>query len=133
MTSVCICYFCLMIRRPPRSTLTDPLFPYTTLFRSFECVALRHPAAAGMTRWPAETPAERATWGLPPPTAETCPEATERRPRGAFFVARMNSGYPEIGRASCRGSVCQYVSISVVAVSLKKQTPTLTHNTQRKY
>src|SRR3546814_17357488 len=87
MTSVCICYFCLMIRRPPRSTLTDPLFPYTTLFRSFECVALRHPAAAGMTRWPAETPAERATWGLPPPTAETCPEATERRPRGAFFVA----------------------------------------------
>src|SRR3546814_2575435 len=23
-----------MIRRPPRATLTDPLFPYTTLFRS---------------------------------------------------------------------------------------------------
>src|SRR3546814_11002007 len=23
-----------MLRRPPRSTLTDPLFPYTTLFRS---------------------------------------------------------------------------------------------------
>src|SRR3546814_18264258 len=28
-------YFCLlMIRRPPRSTRTDTLFPYTTLFRS---------------------------------------------------------------------------------------------------
>src|SRR3546814_12973691 len=27
-------FFVLMIRRPPRSTLTDPLFPYTTLFRS---------------------------------------------------------------------------------------------------
>src|SRR3546814_16951844 len=27
-------FFCLMIRRPPRSTRTDPLFPYTTLFRS---------------------------------------------------------------------------------------------------
>src|SRR3546814_8673455 len=27
------CFF-LMIRRPPRSTLTDTLFPYTTLFRS---------------------------------------------------------------------------------------------------
>src|SRR3546814_19561698 len=25
--------FCLMIRRPPRSTRTDTLFPYTTLFR----------------------------------------------------------------------------------------------------
>src|SRR3546814_2638620 len=26
--------FFLIIRRPPRSTLTDTLFPYTTLFRS---------------------------------------------------------------------------------------------------
>src|SRR3546814_2933481 len=30
---LCI-FFCLMIRRPPRSTRTDTLFPYTTLFRS---------------------------------------------------------------------------------------------------
>src|SRR3546814_1966213 len=29
----CVCFF-LMIRRPPRSTRTDTLFPYTTLFRS---------------------------------------------------------------------------------------------------
>src|SRR3546814_13828654 len=28
------CVFFLMIRRPPRSTRTDTLFPYTTLFRS---------------------------------------------------------------------------------------------------
>src|SRR3546814_11012662 len=27
-----------MIRRPPRSTRTDTLFPYTTLFRSFACI-----------------------------------------------------------------------------------------------
>src|SRR3546814_20920765 len=26
-----------MIRRPPRSTRTDTLFPYTTLFRSYVC------------------------------------------------------------------------------------------------
>src|SRR3546814_6873133 len=32
-----IVFFFLMIRRPPRSTRTDTLFPYTTLFRS--CVA----------------------------------------------------------------------------------------------
>src|SRR3546814_5002185 len=45
-----------MIRRPPRSTRTDTLFPYTTLFRSHahDCrqYALRrrlHPAPAG--RW----------------------------------------------------------------------------------
>src|SRR3546814_15577523 len=29
-----MCLFFLMIRRPPRSTRTDTLFPYTTLFRS---------------------------------------------------------------------------------------------------
>src|SRR3546814_8761328 len=27
-------YFCLLFRRPPRSTRTDTLFPYTPLFRS---------------------------------------------------------------------------------------------------
>src|SRR3546814_5394016 len=36
---VLVCYsvvmFFLMIRRPPRSTRTDTLFPYTTLFRSY--------------------------------------------------------------------------------------------------
>src|SRR3546814_8219123 len=29
-----MCFIFLMIRRPPRSTRTDTLFPYTTLFRS---------------------------------------------------------------------------------------------------
>src|SRR3546814_18771785 len=32
--SCLIFFFFLMIRRPPRSTRTDTLFPYTTLFRS---------------------------------------------------------------------------------------------------
>src|SRR3546814_7468992 len=31
---VVIGFFCVMIRRPPRSTLTYTLFPYPTLFRS---------------------------------------------------------------------------------------------------
>src|SRR3546814_9485973 len=33
-------FFFLMIRRPPRSTRTDTLFPYTTLFRSVVGLAL---------------------------------------------------------------------------------------------
>src|SRR3546814_5744144 len=41
-----LCFFFLMIRRPPRSTRTDTLFPYTTLFRSKRdlplVVAARH-------------------------------------------------------------------------------------------
>src|SRR3546814_4430324 len=36
---VCHLFFFLMIRRPPRSTRTDTLFPYTTLFRSIACQA----------------------------------------------------------------------------------------------
>src|SRR3546814_6540207 len=39
-----MCIFFLMIRRPPRSTRTDSLFPYTTLFRS------RGPVAATRSR-----------------------------------------------------------------------------------
>src|SRR3546814_13377214 len=35
--------FFLMIRRPPRSTRTDTLFPYTTLFRSLPRHRRRRP------------------------------------------------------------------------------------------
>src|SRR3546814_10550776 len=38
----CRVFFFLMIRRPPRSTRTDTLFPYTTLFRSLP-VGVRTP------------------------------------------------------------------------------------------
>src|SRR3546814_15746639 len=31
---IALLFFFLLIRRPPRSTRTDTLFPYTTLFRS---------------------------------------------------------------------------------------------------
>src|SRR3546814_5018165 len=41
-----------MIRRPPRSTRTDTLFPYTTLFRSFRELSAKLrtplPGAAGL-------------------------------------------------------------------------------------
>src|SRR3546814_1313347 len=33
-------FFFLMIRRPPRSTRTDTLFPYTTLFRSCQALVI---------------------------------------------------------------------------------------------
>src|SRR3546814_11353379 len=35
----CGLVFFLMVRRPPRSTRTDTLFPYATLFRSLEDAA----------------------------------------------------------------------------------------------
>src|SRR3546814_8214085 len=63
--------FFLMVRRPPRSTRTDTLFPYTTLFRS------------GRRRLP------RACWSRSPgpshfncrPNRKAHPSALQRPPR----------------------------------------------------
>src|SRR3546814_2201973 len=41
ITFTVVVLFFLMIRRPPRSTRTDTLFPYTTLFRSLLYGGLR--------------------------------------------------------------------------------------------
>src|SRR3546814_3921592 len=46
-----------MIRRPPRSTRTDTLFPYTTLFRSCRC---RTDSAARSTAQTAPRPPSAA-------------------------------------------------------------------------
>src|SRR3546814_14468589 len=127
-----------MIRRPPRSTRTDTLFPDTTLFRSPESWSRpgdrsapipdtngRLPGARGGGLRGARRAAGRGVHGG---------AAIERRdPRRAADRHRIHlpAGVPagaggavdrEIGRASCRERVCQYVLISVVAVSLKKQT-----------
>src|SRR3546814_17544957 len=62
-------FFFLMIRRPPRSTRTDTLFPYTTLFRSQDepvgflgKVVVGHPA----TVQPLQQPARGAEIGEVP-------------------------------------------------------------------
>src|SRR3546814_4240094 len=44
--SIILSFFFLMIRRPPRSTRTDTLFPYTTLFRSVSDMAADTPVRA---------------------------------------------------------------------------------------
>src|SRR3546814_1797855 len=60
--------FFLMIRRPPRSTRTDTLFPYTTLFRSAiahlrECVVedAVEQAAGGLLADPGDCRSEEHT------------------------------------------------------------------------
>src|SRR3546814_2882156 len=42
--------FFLLIRRPPRATRTDTLFPYTTLFRSPACPGRNRPPPGGRDR-----------------------------------------------------------------------------------
>src|SRR3546814_20756770 len=45
-----VCIFFLMIRRPPRSTRTDTLFPYTTLFRSYKIATIPYTRRARLPR-----------------------------------------------------------------------------------
>src|SRR3546814_8958292 len=52
-----------MIRRPPRSTRTDTLFPYTTLFRSGIWVSKKSPTDIRIFAIMDPSPAERETHG----------------------------------------------------------------------
>src|SRR3546814_16976371 len=102
-----------MIRRPPRSTRTDTLFPYTTLFRSAD----RH-------RLGARDPAESRDGG----DHNDKDDGSEARAddgdggkaedddgKGAHRIEEEHDRIveparpKEIGRASCRKKVCQYV------------------------
>src|SRR3546814_6251735 len=56
-------FFFLMIRRPPRSTRTDTLFPYTTLFRSAEGIVSTDFNTAFLTESDATDPTQVGIWG----------------------------------------------------------------------
>src|SRR3546814_19044915 len=99
-----------MIRRPPRSTRTDTLFPYTTLFRSADDARFRgyrmrdrvHPRL-GIAREQrgAVRLAPREEFGI-----VDQPVFDDLGIARAGFSGRQRV---EIGRASCRERVCQYV------------------------
>src|SRR3546814_7053652 len=54
--------FFLMIRRPPRSTRTDTLFPYTTLFRSIPSPEYEGDPANGIETWARRDPVANDQW-----------------------------------------------------------------------
>src|SRR3546814_13910132 len=105
-----------MIRRPPRSTRTDTLFPYTTLFRSWRIELIKGYRVATVIG-----KIGRDLGVLPRPVARECHHSGfgEGLLRclgidGNAFVdlanqAPVGSEIDEIGRASCRERVCQYV------------------------
>src|SRR3546814_18800837 len=105
-----------MMWRPPRSTRTDTLVPYTTLFRSRAAVA----AAARVISF-AETAvaAEAARAAASAAGERDTVAAVEAQRDGSAVVCGDfdRAALPEIGRAACRASVCQCVQISVVALS----------------
>src|SRR3546814_18923771 len=56
----CFCFFFfLMIRRPPRSTRTDTLFPYTTLFRADAAVVMIENAHKKIEHWGQDHPSRQ--------------------------------------------------------------------------
>src|SRR3546814_6266951 len=71
-----------MIRRPPRSTRTDTLFPYTTLFRSTSS------RAATMLRIPRTATAATAT--VMKAAARRTPSGDRRRRRGDGSVVTVD-------------------------------------------
>src|SRR3546814_5745043 len=72
-----------MIRRPPRSTRTDTLFPYTTLFRSSYCCANSKRPALHHSR------AECA--GTNPGPGHGHRRARDRRPRSEEHTSELQS------------------------------------------
>src|SRR3546814_6863426 len=72
---MCICLFFFMIRRPPRSTRTDTLFPYTTLFRSLNA---------------------RARGGFPSPCENFCASAVAATARELFLEPGERAERPRL-------------------------------------
>src|SRR3546814_19991702 len=103
-----------MRRRPPRSTRTDTLFPYTTLFRSTAigvtvqrktqcCAAALHGDFQRIEMRRATTSVDVEAIGMIADDGDVSAEFLEYGRSDPVCSAI------EIGRASCRESVCQYV------------------------
>src|SRR3546814_19446937 len=112
-----------MIRRPPRSTRTDTLFPYTTLFRSPVRPSTMRVWASSSMRVSLRVSVRPASPGLSYfiKDQQSCAARDgnvrhiERREIPVVPVKQYkNDNIPmhhsiEIGRATCMERVCQYV------------------------
>src|SRR3546814_16409267 len=102
--------FCFMIRRPSSSTRTDPLFPYTTLFRSSLAIAmLRHQKSTAVSEaaikaaplwahWPARLQRpELVPLADPVPNAQIwldgCPNPAAGEALGKHFHNNLTAGH----------------------------------------
>src|SRR3546814_12580482 len=105
-----------MLLRPPRSTRTDTLFPYTTLFRSkgplvLECVTKRVRGHYEGDPQKYRDADDLASLDAVDPVARTrvlLQEVGATREQ-VDQVDQDVEADVEIGRASCRERVCQYV------------------------
>src|SRR3546814_9949730 len=98
-----------MIRRPPRSTRTDTLFPYTTLFRSAGAPQGDPEDLLGIER--GQLHGRRAQLARPGRTA------------GALRHAGAEGPLPEIGRAHVELQSLMRISYAVFCLKKKNKQP----------
>src|SRR3546814_13167573 len=115
--------FFVMIRRPPRSTRTDTLFPYTTLFRSIKLEVDATNLAQRIFHVKQTIPVQAGELTLLYPMwipGGHTPRGSIDKIAGIVFTANGQelewkrdtievAAFHEIGRASCRARVCKYV------------------------
>src|SRR3546814_3379279 len=80
-----------MIRRPPRSTRTDTLFPYTTLFRSLQAARLRDRRHGRNARVGQRGQAAGALHRPPLPRCDGCLGDSSRRTRSEEHTSELQS------------------------------------------
>src|SRR3546814_19423233 len=97
-----------MIRRPPRSTRTDTLFPYTTLFRSGDRLLGEGIGAYSPVSGKFGT---KEVYGelVVPLISDDQDFPLIRSAEFDGSIRYVDHSIAEIGRASCRERVCQYV------------------------
>src|SRR3546814_17801715 len=107
-----------MRRRPPRSTRTDTLFPYTTLFRSPNLTAVTGETASFLAggEFPIPVSQDEDTitvifkqFGVSLAFTPTLVGRSRISMRVRPEVSQLSPAVQEIGRASCRDRVCPYV------------------------
>src|SRR3546814_19392965 len=110
-----------MIRRPPRSTRTVTLFPYTTLFRSrvsmpdFDidfCETRRGEVIRYVQqKYGNDHVAQIITFGKLKARAvlRDCGRILQMSYGHVDRLCKMVPNHPKIGRAACRARVCQYM------------------------
>src|SRR3546814_13389092 len=122
MLDVYFFFFFLMIRRPPRSTRTDTLFPYTTLFRSQES-GIRRDNRLIPWPWSLNVAGQSHRYAT---RAEAC-AGLQQALRNASpkridaGLAQINLGYQQHRYNRPCGLLYPYVNLQIAATILREQ------------
>src|SRR3546814_1711353 len=117
-----------MIRRPPGSTRTDTLFPYTTLFRSYNKVDCEN--TEGLRNWLVTLRPANLPWRMIGPTVAVTDEKAEARSEAEMLEQRLitainKGGLPpsdERDRKSTTSELQSLMHTSYAVFCLKKIT-----------